>query len=80
MFDLSKHYIDIQVNITSTKVDCKIIQYFHQYFKSFKTFTGFVDNIFGWKSKALSEESSTTSATLENSFAPKLIVTFIIPK
>ena len=41
--------------------------------KYFQIFSGTVDNLKGWwKSKGLSEESITTPATLDNSFATKL--------
>ena len=40
--------------------------------KYFQIISGTVDKILRWKSKGLSEESITTPATLDNSFATKL--------
>ena len=46
--------------------------YFQPVFKYFKIFSGTIDNIFGWKSEGLSENSITIRATSDNSFDPKL--------
>ena len=51
---------------------------FQPVFKFFQIFSGAVNKILGWKSKRLSDKSSTTSATWDNSFAWKCI--FIILK
>ena len=40
--------------------------------KYFQTFNGNIDKTFEWKPKGFSEETITTPATLNNSFAPKL--------